>query len=448
MDTFENEIEDFLRKWPEVEYIDLIFTDVNATPRGKRIPVSALPKVVKGIYLPVSTISLDLVGSVVEEAGLGEEIGEPDHICFPVLGSLAPTAKKNIGQLLLIMMNDKGNKNNTLSIRNILSGIVDKLHDRGQFPVIALELEFYLLDKERTPEGAIQAPINPVKHNREINTEVYDVNGLDDYEDFLSAFNGYAKQLNLNTSGMLIESAPGQFELNFNHQKDILNACDQVIYAKRLIRQVANQFDFDVTFMAKPFADEAGNGKHIHISVLDGENNNLLSDKEGNESPLFFQMMAAMLDMIPSSIALLCPNINSYRRFSPGMFTPIKANWGKNHRGVALRVPSSNAQNRRIEHRIAGADVNPYILTAVVLSSVLASGHYTAEQCPLEHDENAHLFPLRMSEALEQLVDHKLLNECLTIDFLMLYKACKESELALFEKTVTALEVDWMLYSA
>ncbi|MEH6452726.1 MAG: glutamine synthetase family protein [Psychromonas sp.] len=448
MDPFENEITDFLQKWPDIEFIDLIFTDVNATPRGKRIPISALPKVVKGIYLPVSTISLNIVGSVVEEAGLGEAIGEPDNICFPVQGSLAPTAKNNVGQLLLTMMDEQGDKPNRLSIRNILSDLVDKLHSRGQFPMIALELEFYLLDRKRAADGSIQAPINPVKNNREMKTEVYDVNGLDDYEDFLSAFNAQAKRLNLNTSGMLIESAPGQFELNFNHQNDVLNACDQVIYAKRLIRQVATQFDFDVTFMAKPFADEAGNGKHIHISVVDQQGDNLLSDKAGNESPLFLQMMAAMLDMIPSSIALLCPSINSYRRFSTGMYTPVKANWGKNHRGVALRVPSSNGQNRRIEHRIAGADVNPYILTAVVISSVLASEHFTALQCPPALDEKSNTFPLRMPEALEQLLNNELLNEYLTPEFLTLYKVCKESELAQFEKTITTLEVDWMLYSA
>ncbi|PKH01389.1 glutamine synthetase [Psychromonas sp. MB-3u-54] len=448
METFENEIVDFLQKWPDVEFIDLIFTDVNATPRGKRIPVSALPKVVKGIYLPVSTISLNIVGSVVEEAGLGEEIGEPDNICFPVLGSLAPTAKVNVGQLLLTMMDAQGKGTNPLAIRNILSDLVDKLHYRGQFPVIALELEFYLLDKKRAADGSIQAPINPVKNQRENTTEVYDVNGLDDYEDFLTAFNTQAERLNLNTSGMLIESAPGQFELNFNHQQDVLNACDQLIYAKRLIRQVATQYDFDVTFMAKPFATTAGSGKHIHISVVDQQGDNLLSDKDGNESPLFSKMMAAMLAMIPSSIALLCPNINSYRRFSTGMYTPVKANWGKNHRGVALRVPSSNGQNRRIEHRIAGADVNPYILTAVVISSVLASEHFSPQQCPPALDEKSMVFPLRMPEALDKLLHNEMLNEYLTPEFLKLYKVCKESELAEFEKTVTALEVDWMLYSA
>lgn len=448
MDTFEQEIENFLEQWPQVEFIDLIFTDLNATARGKRIPVSALPKICNGIYLPVSTNSLSIMGSVIEETGLGEAIGEPDNICYPVLGSLTTTGKPHVAQLMLTMMDENGEKPSPLAIRNILSDLVDKLHHKGLFPVIALELEFYLLDKKRTQTGAIQAPINPVTSNREVNTEVYDVNSLDDYEGFLSDFNEQAKKQNLNTSGVLIESAPGQFEVNFNHSQAVLLACDQIVYAKRLIRQVAHKHNFDVTFMAKPFATTAGSGKHIHISVVNQQGNNLLSDKQGNESALFSQMMSAMLVMIPSSIALLCPNVNSYRRFVPGMYIPIKADWGNNNRGVALRIPSSNSQNRRIEHRIAGADVNPYILTAIVLASVLASDQFKAESRPSELDENAQHFPLRMSEALNILLDNELLSKYLTKEFLTLYKTCKEIELVEFEANITPLEVEWMLYSA
>lgn len=135
--------------------------------------------------------------------------------------------------------------------------------------------------------------------------------------------------------------------------------------------------------MAKPFLEEAGNGQHMHISLINEQGENLFTNNEDDSaSPLFFQTMAAMLSQIPDAMALLCPNVNSYRRFVPGAYVPTRADWGENHRGVALRVPISDGKNRRIEHRIAGADVNPYILAAVVLSAVLASDNYTQEQCP------------------------------------------------------------------
>jgi gamma-glutamylputrescine synthase len=251
----------------------------------------------------------------------------------------------------------------------------------------------------------------------------------------------------LNTSGALSESAPGQFEINFNHSKDVLRVCDEIVIAKRLIRQVAHRHGFDATFMAKPFGDQAGNGMHIHLSLVDEAGNNHFSHQDGSASNLFYQTMAAMLAQTSDSMALICPNVNSYRRFVPGAYVPTKADWGENHRGVALRVPISDSKNRRIEHRIAGADVNPYILAAVVLSAVLASENYTKEQCPSSLSDDAIDLPLRMSEALDQL-EHSELAQYISKEFIDLYLACKRSELAEFERAITPMEIDWMLHSA
>lgn len=447
MDTFESEIKNFLQKWPETEFVDLVFTDINATPRGKRIPVNALKKVVNGVPLPVSTITLSNAGSVIEEAGLGEALGEPDHICMPIPGTLTPTANPSVAQLLLSMMDSSGEKPSRLFIRNVLEQILDTLHKDGKYPVIALELEFYLVDKKRAENGLVRPAHNPTKNRQEKDTAVYDIDSLDDYAAFLSDLNTAAQKQDLNTSGALSESAPGQFEINFNHTDDVLKACDQLIFAKRLIRQVAHQHNFDVTFMAKPFAHEAGNGQHIHMSVVDEHGENLFSNSNGDASPLFYQTLAAMIHAIPSSIALLCPNVNSYRRFSLGSYTPTKADWGENHRGVALRIPMSDSSNRRIEHRIAGADVNPYVLASVVLSSVLAAPHFTPEQCPPPLSKNSASIPTRMSDALAELEQGEF-GQYLSEEFIHIYSACKQSELTEFETAVTPLEVEWMLHTA
>jgi gamma-glutamylputrescine synthase len=448
MDTYLQEVKNFRQNWPEIQYVDVIFTDLNATPRGKRIPVDALEKLAKGVALPLSTITLDTKGAVVESAGLGEDLGEPDNLCFPVSGTLLPTAKEGTGQVLLSMMEDDGKTPHRLFIRNIVERMVDTLHARNQFPVVALELEFYLIDKVRGENGELQTAINPTKNKRERDTEVYDVDGLDDYADFLSELNAAAADQGLNTAGALSESAPGQFEINFNHSKDVLRVCDEIVFSKRLIKQIAHKHGFDATFMAKPFLEEAGNGQHMHISLINDQGDNLFTNNEDDSaSPLFFQAMAAMLSQIPDAMALLCPNVNSYRRFVPGAYVPTRADWGENHRGVALRVPISDGKNRRIEHRIAGADVNPYILAAVVLSAVLASDNYTQEQCPPALSENAIDLPTRMSDALTQL-DNSELGTYFSQDFIDMYLACKRSELAEFERIITPLEIDWMLHSA
>lgn len=447
MESYLQEVKNFRQKWPEIEFIDLIFTDINATPRGKRIPVEGLEKLAKGVALPMSTISLDNKGNVVEEAGLGEELGEPDNMCFPVANTLMPTAKSQTGQLMLTMMDESGKHPNPLFIRNIVSQMVETLHRQDRFPCIALELEFYLVDKKRGSRGELLTAINPTKQTRECDTEVYDLDGLDDYADFLSDLNDTALAQGLNTSGALSESAPGQFEINFNHSKDVLRACDEIIIAKRLIRQVAHQHGFDATFMAKPFDEQAGSGMHIHLSLMNEAGDNLFSSKTGDASDLFYQTMAAMLTQTADAMALICPNVNSYRRFVPGAYVPTFCNWGENHRGVALRVPLSDDKNRRIEHRIAGADVNPYILAAVVLCSVLASDQYTKAQCPPPLNEHAVELPQRMSEALDQLENSEL-SRYLSDDFVGIYLACKRSELAEFERQITPLEIDWMLHSA
>ncbi|MEJ2764957.1 glutamine synthetase family protein [Photobacterium sp. MCCC 1A19761] len=442
------DVQNFIQTWPDVRYIDLLFYDLNASPRGKRIPIEAAKKLARGIYLPVSNNSLSVTGSVVESAGLGEALGEPDHLCHLIPGSLRPGLNPEVGQAQLQMMAQDDATPCPYEARNVLLNIVSRLHARQQFPVVALELEFYLIDKKRDPNGQIQPPINPATEQREANCDVYNVDNLDDYDAFLTDVNEAAKQQNLNTDGALAESAPGQFELNFFHQQDVVAACDQLLSAKRIIRQAAQKHGFDVTFMAKPFADQAGSGQHIHLSVLDEHGRNRFSSPAGEPSAFFYQTIAAMLNMMPETIALLCPNVNSYRRFAKGMFTPTLVNWGHNHRGVALRVPKSDANNRRLEHRIAGADVNPYILAAVVLSGVLHAEHLTPEACPAPASPDAQELPTRMSDALDRMAHSEVLTSYFGKEFLDLYLACKQSELVEFEQFITPLEVEWMLHSA
>ncbi|SHI14673.1 glutamine synthetase family protein [Ferrimonas marina] len=448
METFHRDVENFKHSWPEVRYLDLIFPDLNAIPRGKRIAIEDAAKLGQGVYMPISNNSLNLQGAVVESAGLGQHSGERDHLCFPIAGTLRPSANPEVGQVMLTMLAEDGQSPCQFQARNRLGELVERLKARNKFPVIALELEFYLVDPSRDERGALQPPINPAHHQREAFCDIHRIDNLDDYAEFLRDLNEAAQQQGLNTSGAVAEAAPGQFEINFHHQGDVLAACDQVIYAKRLIKKVAHQHGFEATFMAKPYSHEAGSGMHLHTSVLDSEGNNRFSKANGEASAEFYASLNALLAMMPESMALLCPNINAYRRFSAEHLAPTHANWGENHRGVALRIPNSNSTNRRIEHRIAGADVNPYLLVTVVLAGLLHAEEYGAQHCPEPLSTAAAALPLRMSDALALLAKGDAFYPTLGPEFLALFLACKQSELAEFEHTVTSLEVDWMLHSA
>ncbi len=448
MKNYKQELQNFLQKWPDIHYIDLIFPDINGTPRGKRVSISAAKKLGSGVYLPASTVTLDVKGEVVEEAGWGQEMGEPDYLCLPITETLTPTVDPKVGQILLTMMDDTGQQPFQLAPRQVLDKLVKTLHQRHQFPVMAVELEFYLLDTQRSPNGDIQLPINPKTCSREINGEVYNLANLDDYSAFLTDVNAAAAQQNLNISGVLAESAPGQFEINFHHQQNILQLCDHVILTKRMIRQIAKNHGYDVTFMAKPFADEAGNGQHVHVSIVDDKNHNLFSQPNGEPSDFFYQSLCANIQIAPQAMALLAPHINSYRRFGLGMLTPTVVNWSHNNRSVALRIPPSTADNRRFEHRIAGADVNPYLLCATVLAGLIYAEKLSAEQCPPAQAENPEALPQRLSEALKALHASEILTDLLGAAFIDTYITCRANELREFDHFVTPKEIEWMLHSA
>ncbi len=448
MKSYQQELQDLLQQWPDIHFIDLVFPDINGTPRGKRVSISAAEKLGSGIYLPASTVTLDVKGEVVEEAGWGETLGEPDFLCFPIAGTLTPTVDPNVAQIMLTMMDHTGIQPFHLAPRQVLHALVETLHQRHQFPVMAVELEFYLLDIQRGHNGEPQLPINPKTATREINGEVYNLASLDDYSAVLNDINTAAKQQGLNISGVLAEAAPGQFEVNFHHQQNILQLCDHVIFTKRMIRQVANKHGYDVTFMAKPFADQAGNGQHVHVSVVDDSNQNLFTKPDGEPSDFFYQSLFANIFLAPQAMALLAPHINSYRRFSSAMMTPIVANWSHNNRSVALRIPPSTPENRRFEHRIAGADVNPYLLCATVLAGLIYSEKLAPEQCPPALADNAESLPQRLPDALKALHDSEILADILGRSFIDTYITCRANEINEFEHYVTTKEIEWMLYSA
>ena len=448
-----NEANAFLKQHPEVLYVDLLITDMNGVVRGKRIERTALHKVYeKGINLPASLFALDINGSTVESTGLGLDIGDSDRVCYPIPGTLSyePWQKRPTAQLLMTMHELDGEPF-FADPREVLRQIVAKFDALGLTICAAFELEFYLIDQENV-NGRPQPPRSPISGKRPHSTQVYLIDDLDEYVDCLQDILEAAKEQGIPADAIVKESAPAQFEVNLHHVDDALAACDYAVLLKRLIKNIAYDHEMDTTFMAKPYPAQAGNGLHVHISLLDKETgeNIFASEDPENHTPLR-HAIAGVLETMPASMAFLCPNVNSYRRFGAQYYVPNAPSWGLDNRTVAVRVPTGSAEGIRIEQRVAGADANPYLL----MSSILAGIHHgltnQLEPCaPMEGNSYEQLeqsLPNNLRDALRELDDSEVMNKYISPEYIDIFVACKESELAEFEVSISDLEYNWYLHT-
>jgi gamma-glutamylputrescine synthase len=451
--AFAREVKHYLERYPQTQYVDVLLTDLNGCFRGKRIPVSGLRKLEKGCYFPASVFAMDILGNVVEEAGLGQELGEPDRRCVPVPGTLTPSAAdpEFVGQMMLTMLDEDGAPFD-VEPRNVLNRLWQQLRQRGLHPVVAVELEFYLLDRQRDAEGYLQPPCAPGTQDRNMQSQVYSVDNLNHFADVLTDIDDLARIQLIPADGAVAEASPGQFEINLHHTDNVLDACDDALALKRLVRLVAEKHKMHATFMAKPYEEHAGSGMHIHISVLNNKGENVLADADGEDSSTLKRALAGMIDLMPSSMALLAPNVNSWRRFQPGMYVPTQASWGHNNRTVALRIPCGDRDSHRVEYRVAGADANPYLVMATLLAGIL---HGLDNDLPLPAEvegngleQDGLPFPIRQSDALWEFAENPALRNLLGARFCHVYHACKHDELVQFERLITDTEIEWMLKNA
>lgn len=449
-----DEVNDFLEQNPDISSIDLLISDLNGVQRGKRIPRENLEKAwLDGIYLPASLFAIDTIGNTIEETGLGLEIGDSDRVCRAVPGTLMPTPWLRNGNhaQLLMSMEDTDGSPFFADPRQVLTRMLKRMSQRGLTPVVALELEFYLVDRQRNEQGVIQPPCSPSSGERASQSQLYSISELDEYADFLEDIQQAATIQNLPLDTTLKECAPGQFEINLVHCDDVLAACDSAVLLKRLIKGVALTHGFEATFMAKPYGNEAGNGTHVHISLVDESGNNVFSADDGDAlgTPTLKQAVAGLLELMPASMALFAPNLNSYRRFQPGLYVPMSPNWGYDNRSVAVRIPSGPNAARRIEHRVAGADVNPYLLLATLLASIDhgLSQELTPGEAVTGNAYNQYTPSLTNSwaKALDLLEDSQPLTDALGEDFLHVFIANRRAERDMAMQAVSQLEYDWYL---
>ena len=437
---------------PDCEQIDLLLPDMNGLLRGKRITRDALEKVYRdGVCLPMSLIATDITGNTVEETGLGYDIGDEDRICRPVPGTLRPVpwAPRPMAQCLLSMEDANGSAFEA-NPREVLKRVLDRYAARGLKPVVAVELEFYLFDRLPDAHGRPQPPINAHTGARNMSTQVYYIEDLNDFHDFIDAVADACRIQGIPADTAVAEYAPGQFEINLKHRADALAACDDAIYLKRAIKSIAQKQGLQASFMAKPLVEQAGSGLHIHASVLDANGDNIFACTPDAPCDALRHAIGGLQRSAKDCLLLFAPNANSYRRYVLNSFVPLNEVWGFNNRTVAMRVPHSDEKNTRIEHRIAGADANVYLATAAVLAGMLDGiEHGYDPGAPVVGNayEQTEIKTPYWRDSIRDFMASDFIADQFGERFRHIYGQQKLKELHSFYREVTTLEYDWYLRS-
>jgi glutamine synthetase len=434
----------FQERCAGVSTVDLILPDLAGIARGKRLRADAFERAIEtGLTFASSVYGIDAGGKNVDASGLIWEEGDADRPCLIDWTTLAPAPWRAGGAQVLAGLGAHAGGPFFADPRWILRTVAGKFQALRLRPVCALELEFYLLEESslRRAGGVPRAPRDATPG------QVYGLAPLDEHEAFLSRLADFCAAQDLPAKSAVSEYAPEQFEVNLGHVPDPLRAADHAFLLKRAVRAAARADRLLATFMAKPLPRQSASGMHVHVSLVDEDGANLFARDERALGHAIAGLQATMAE----SMLLCAPNANSYRRLRPLSYAPTAPTWGHNNRTVALRIPTGNAASRRIEHRVAGADANPYL----VLAAVLAGIHHglsckLAPDAPITgnaYDQVAPSLPLRWDRALETFAAASVLPEYLGEKFCQLYGACRAAERDRFADVITPTEYAWYLHT-
>ena len=439
-----DEIAAFRARHPDIDAVDYLITDTNGVLRGKWAPASSLKKAFSdGINFPLSLFGLDIWGREVMETGLHVDTGDRDGFCRAVPGSLKPVAwaGRPTAQAILEMWTEE-NKPFFADPRRRLATIVERLAEAGLIATCAFELEFYLVNPDSAahvadPTPVLQGQSGPDRQN------MYGLADLSDFEDLFSDIRAYGAAQDLPIDTIVSEAAPGQFEVNLAHRSDALAAADDAVMLKRLIVATARKHGLKATFMAKPFIDWPGNGMHVHVSLTGRDGRNIFAEP-GKGEARHRAAIAGLLDNMAASTLVFVSSWNGFRRLQPGSYAPTVASWGFNNRSVAVRVPASPPEATRIEHRISGADANPYLVLSAVLGAML-EGIEAGNEPPAPIETNAYeakapILPSSMDLAVQAFQQSSFIDRTFGADYRDLFVAVKNAEIDAFRTEITPLE--------
>jgi len=424
----------------------VILHDLNGIHRGKWLPREQIAKVFNGGYkMPQNTCSLDAWGRDLEE--LVQESGDADGVCTADPETLArvPWADKPTAQVIVSMGSFGGDEPYGGDPRMVLQSVLDRYAKLGLRPVVASEMEFHLFELDRDKFGEPQHSQRALNGSPALGGQTYGMDIMRETAPLMDAITDAAKRQNLPVDTLITEFGPSQFEINLYHQDCAMRACDQGSMLKRAIRNVARSHNKVASFMAKPFAEQVGNGMHIHFSLIDADGQNVFDNGTDAGSELLGHAVAGCLATMADSMAIFAPNINSYRRMVPGCYAPLAPNWGYENRTTAIRIPGGDNRAIRIEHRVAGADANVYLTVAAMLAGALygIENKMAAPQAVVGDagDVKAEL-PHFWQNALEKFEQSDFIGEYLGTELQKTFALSKRKEKQEFDSRVTLLEYD------
>jgi glutamine synthetase len=436
-----DEAQAFLDANPGVQWIDAFLFDMNGIPRGKRIRRSDLIGVAKGgLMMPTSVFIMDPLGNCVEETGRLWETGDRDHHCHLLSGTLVPIPVGDGRHAQVVMVIDAKDE---LDPRGVLIDQVEQLTSAGRTPVVAVELEFYVTRRStngaamlHTPEGISDDPGRPLTFGFE---------EMDALAPFIDDVYRICEVQGLPVDTVMKESGPGQFEINLKHRADAIAAALDGLLLKRTVKAAARAHGLEATFMAKPHHDWAGSGMHVHLSLLDKEGQNLFAGDP--ISPLFRHALGGMRDSMGDFMAVWAQSANAYRRYVPKAYVSMAAHWGFNNRTVALRIPRGQGSATRIEHRVAGADANPYLVVASVLAGISYGIANEIDPGPAVEGNSetveAPPLPTAWVNSLDRFQGSEIVRRAFGAPFQDVFSRLKHAERSNFERIVTPLDHLW-----
>ena len=431
----------------KIDEVEAIIPDMSGIARGKLIPAHKYSEEI-GMRMPQSIFLQNVTGDYPDNYDELMPPNDGDMILKPDLStrrqvpwSIDPTA---------LIIHDAFNSDgspNEMAPRQLLKKVCGLYSEHNWQPIIAPELEFYLVKKNTDADYPLEPPVGR-SGRQESGRQSYSIDAVNEFDPIVEDIYDYCEVQDLAIDTLIHEMGAAQLEVNLLHG-DPIDLADQSFLFKRTVRETALRHNIYATFMAKPMENEPGSAFHIHQSVINTETGqNLFSKENDEESDEFFWYLGGLQKYLPEAMCLLAPNVNSYRRLTPYMSAPINLLWGFDNRTTGLRVPQSDAKNRRIENRLAGADINPYLAIATTLAcgylGIMEKIKPTDALETSGYEEEADL-PRNLEEAVGRLRNCSALNDLLGSVFINAYTSVKESEHAAFLHVISSWEREHLL---
>ncbi|MCO4846622.1 MAG: glutamine synthetase [Yoonia sp.] len=428
-----------------LDEVECVIADLPGIARGKAVPASKWEKQ-SYFHLPNSIFFQTITGDWGEAAGPGGWT-EPDMTLKPDMATAtaAPWAADGTLQVIHDAFDQKGDPVE-FAPRNVLKRVVELYRKQGWTPVVAPEMEFYLVARNIDPAKPIE-PMMGRTGRPAAGRQAYSMSAVDDYGPVIDDIYEYAEIQGIEIDGITQEGGAGQLEINLRHGDPVALA-DQVFFFKRLIREAALKHDCFATFMAKPIEGEPGSAMHVHHSILDAQGNNIFTDSQGGETDAFFHFIGGLQEHMPSVIAVMAPYVNSYRRYVRDYAAPINLEWGRDNRTTGIRIPLSPPESRRIENRLAGMDCNPYLCIAAslacgylgMMNETRPDKRYQGDAYDAEDE-----IPQGLYAALDLFDEATQIHDVLGSEFVRVYSIVKRAEYNEFLQVISPWEREHLL---